>query len=752
MRSEAVRWTGVKKRRTRPDPKRRDAGTTSLLRAIPGYDEIDGDRLRIERIEGDALAVVAETSASLVRFLGARDSVALLAKSGEQLLKEMVPAALGPGPSELEQVHVELLQAFVLAAGPGRRVPASPKSMVRLWNLLQRNLAAYMTSTAPAQEAGSDAVLARNIRLRTVYYRNVFNSDDAAEVVPALLSQMDAVSEAELGYRLSDFARALFSLLDEVRARFAERLDREEILRQGTDVDEVVQSMLDSSEWAPRMWRKAAACPLQQKGRGLAGFQMAEMLCAPLFTFRREELVARFGEKISEALFSCSLTFGSLTEEDLQRAYLANPIWERPFVALTGDALFLPLPVLIVSFPFAIVERLQGANQKLRAAYARARTLYLEEDVERIIRRSLPSATVYRSVTWTDPDTKVLYEHDVVVVLGMRVLIFEAKSGKLAAAGRRGGLASLKTDFARLFVEPGVQASRLEALLASRRDDVNLTGNKGETVLLDPSGPSVVHKFGVCIEHFASVTSSRRLFREMGLLRSDQDWAPVLSLAELRMLSERLDTEISFLHYLTRRATADDVLDFVADEQDLLSLYLTNGFAVDTRGLEGRQVLFLHADAAVRGRASPRVDRREFATPGIDLPPMWSLVAREIYASDNRHRFDILISILNQLPGSLHAIAQRARRWRSGTGATNGDTAVCRMEIADRVFVVGVHMTKVPPLDERSWADTARIIGYDLARQFGATDCVVILKVRRSSFLTFDGISFFRFPHGASRG
>ncbi len=740
----------MRKRLTRRGAKPLDAGTPSTLSAIPEYDEVDGDHLRLERIDGDASAVAAETRASLLRFLGSRDPVALLAKSGEQLLKEMVPAAPGPGLSGLEQVHVELLQAFALAVGPGRRVPAAPNSMLRLWKLLERNLAAYLTVTAPGEDAGADAVLSRNVRLRTVYYRNVFSSDDAADVVPALLSQMDVVSEAELGYRLSDFARALFILWDEVYSRFAERLAREEILRKGTDVDDVVQGMLVGSEWARRMWRKAAARPLQQKDRELAGFQMAEMLCSPLFTFHREELAVRFSPKITEALFSCSLTFGSLTEEDLKRVYLANPIWERPFVALNGDTLFLPLPVLIVSFPFAIVERLQGSNEKLKVAYARARTLYLEEDVERIIRRSLPSAAVYRSVTWTDPDTKVLYEHDVVAVLGMRVLIFEAKSGKLAAAGRRGGLASLKTDFARLFVEPGVQASRLEALLASRRYDVILTDNKGEAVRLDPSGPSVVHKFGVCLEHFASVTSSRRLFREMGLLRSDQDWAPVLSLAELRMLSERLDTEISFLHYLTRRATADDVLDFVADEQDLLSLYLTNGFAVDTRALEGRQVFFLQADAAVRGRASPRVDRREFATPGIDLPPMWNLVAKEIYASDVRHRFDILVTILNQLPGSLRAIAQRAQRWRSGAGGTNGDTAVCRMEVADRVFVVGVHMTREPPLDARSWADRARIIGYDLAKRLGATDCVIILKVRRSRFLAFDGISFFRFPQNAS--
>ena len=69
----------------------------------------------------------------------------------------------------------------------------------------------------------------------------------------------------------------------------------------------------------------------------------------------------------------------------------------------------------------------------------------------------------------------------------------------------------------------------------------------------------------------------------------------------------------------------------------------------------------------------------------------------------------------------------------------------------DRVFVVGVLMTREPPLDARLWADRARNIGYDLAKRFGATDCVIILKVRRSRFLTFDGIIFFRFPQNASR-
>jgi hypothetical protein len=504
--------------------------------------------------------------------------------------------------------------------------------------------------------------------------------------------------------------------------------------------------MLRDSEWARRIWHRATSCPPPPHRLGWAGFQLAEMLCAPIFTFRRDQLVSRFGDLVTKALFSRSLEFGSVSEPELSRIYLANPIWERPFIALDADTLLLPLPVLIVSFPFAIIEGLLGSDQQLLKAYSNARTRYLEDDVERIVRRSLPSAKVYAGVKWTDSDTKVQYEHDVVAVLGMQVLIFEAKSGKLTAAARRGGLKSLKTNFEELFVEPGRQASRLEALLASRRDDVELVDRNGDVVQFESAGPSVIHKFGICIEQFASVTSSRRLFQEMGFLESNQEWAPILTLGELRMISARLDTEVSFLHYLTRRATADDVFDFIADEQDLLSMYLTNGFAVDPRGLEGRQVMFLQADAAVRGRASPRKDRREFATPGITLPPMWMLIAKEIYSTAHRHRFDILISILNQQPGTLEGIFRTVRRWRSGGGRGAGNTVSTRAVIGDRIFVVAVHMAKEHPVNERSWADQSRFIAYDLAEKLGASDCVVILKSRRSRIPTFDGISFFRFP------
>jgi hypothetical protein len=110
--------------------------------------------------------------------------------------------------------------------------------------------------------------------------------------------------------------------------------------------------------------------------------------------------------------------------------------------------------------------------------------------------------------------------------------------------------------------------------------------------------------------------------------------------------------------------------------------------------------MFFMADAAVRGRASPRDDRREFATPGIVLPPMWQLIAKEVYTTVHRHRFDILLSMLNQYPTVLAGMSQTVRRWRSGAGAGRGNTISSRMAIGDRVFVMAIHMARrswVPP-------------------------------------------------------
>lgn len=614
--------------------------------------------------------------------------------------------------------------------------------MIRGWDLAQRNLRAFANVTGETIDPNDPITrIVAQARVQTLYYRNFFSSDDAKDILPTLLQPLDRLSSDRLGYRLSDLARALFDLLEKIGIRISD-FDAPTEFWHGRIDEAKLSAVLEAVPMLKRAWRFSELRPSASPSQ--CAFQLSEMAWAPIFTFSQSELRQWYGVAIAEALTRLSLRFGDLAEFDLEKLYLDSPVREQPFVRLHNDALFLPIPGLLVSFPFLIIERLIRGDAALEASYSAARARYLEDAAEKIFRTALPSAKIYHPVRWTDPDTGAVFENDLFVMLGNHIFLIESKSGKVKAASRRGGADSLRKNFKQLYVEPGVQARRLEALLRKGSEATNLLRDgKGQPLDIDLSRPVIVHSFGVCLEHFAAITSNREQFETLGLIGSDDPWSPILSLGELRMIAAHLDTEVSFFHYLTRRATIEEQISFHGDEQDLLSMYLVNGFQLDADALAGRQVRFGMADAPVRGPKVGRKDRTEFATLGVELPPSWRRVAAELYASDNRNRFDMLETIMNQHPGALAGLEKRARSYRSGARGGADDLAVMRYKIGDRTFVLAQLLSGKQFESDVDWHEHAREIAAGLQSQFGATECVVVLRARKSR-AAFDAISFFR--------
>lgn len=98
------------------------------------------------------------------------------------------------------------------------------------------------------------------------------------------------------------------------------------------------------------------------------------MLCGTRSTFSRNDLVARFGVPITDALFARSPP-ARLTRKVCPRSTLAIQSGNASF-RYDADTLFVPLPVLIVSFPFRIIEGLLGSDTKLNKAYSDERATY----------------------------------------------------------------------------------------------------------------------------------------------------------------------------------------------------------------------------------------------------------------------------------------------------------------------------------------------------------------------------------------
>jgi hypothetical protein len=683
----------------------------------------------------------------------AKTSAQLLANAAARQRKVESGDLIAVNATLTELADVEIVQALALrTAPPHTAIPASPSHMARFYPLAEHSILAFsrMQPSVRPGMTGRDALI-HKLRLQTIYMRNSFSAADCEVVVLDILGRMDRIAGPIAGRpSFTDFFSSLFAINRMVRDRVDQFLDRcrdgfeaksrEEILVQ-------IQFFCDLSPAARRAWSLCKKrCQSLDDYRWVA-FQLSELCNSWMFTLEKATLSEKFGEPVLVLLDRMSLRFGDLADANPEHFYLNNPIWRRPFIALADDRLFLPLPGLIYSFPFYIIEHLIASDMHLKKAYTKARSDFLEDSVERLVKSALPSANVYRGVAWAPTGSTDEFENDVVALLGNTIFLFEAKSGRLDQAARRGGELKLIRNFEDLFIEPAKQAARLETYLNETGAGAKLWIKKtGERVDLDLTTPKVVHKFSICLESLAALSSARNMLEMLGVANKETPWAPVLSLGDLMLVWRQLDTEISFFHYLTRRATLESVVDFEGDEQDLLSLYLINGLRIDPKKMDGRQLRFLEVDNIVRVERTPNENRKRFEIRGLPLSGYWKGALREIYQNvGQRHRFDILQTIMNQSAEALAAMEDIGRRWKRGTsGRKDGDIMFANTEMGGRVFVLAYYLSKRPFTSE-SWRDRSREVAREgAAGLFSGSDCVTLLRDKKSKALTFDGVSFHR--------
>lgn len=581
----------------------------------------------------------------LISFLECRDPYITLSRSAVRLLTE--PTLPRAEFRRLEQVEVEMIQTLLLASPARvRAVPTSPGNFVRFWPLMSRHVEAFIRQQ-DASDRSVSAAISRRARRQTLYYRNLFSRDDCERVMKGILSRFDRQSHEALGYRLSDLYRAMTRIVDLIVDRLSVHRGHLVNLLHANDRSKVgaaIEFFLACSPLASRAWRGSTNKFTDLESLRNAGFQMSELTYPWVFTIPRELLKAEFDQAIVEAIYTLSYRKGDLAHVNPLHVYLNNPIWQKPYIALETGDLFASLPQLAFSFPFAIMERLMTGYPALKRAYEGARADFLEAEIADILATAMPTATVYRGVQWDDPDTGKTWENDTIAQLGNFLFVLEAKSGRISDVARRGGDASLRTNFKELFVEPGLQGWRLQNYINQHRENAKFRlKSDGRNVDFKLGKPKIIYRFSVCFEHFAGLTSAKYHLKELGLIASDTAWAPVLSLGELQMIARYLDSELAFQHYLTRRATLEDALEFDGDEQDILSMYLTNGLWFDTEALAGQRLQFFEADSFVRMPKTPRDKRNVFDSPGVQLSPLWKTVCEELYADNTfLHRFDVV--------------------------------------------------------------------------------------------------------------
>lgn len=490
----------------------------------------------------------------------------------------------------IEQHHIELLQALLLTLERYEwgREPASNQQIQAAIDAVKALATAFhKRRMIQLEDLGDDldrlvsAGLQERMRDHTQMVRNWGYYDDMVRIARALHAPLDTAFAAHHGYSASDVVDIADALVDLYQERLGGRFVLLQDIFRGRTRKAIVHGFFSRYEGVagdPDAF--LASLPKRMPLRHLRTLLLShanrwlvmEMRVAPGVIAERLGKPVALVTKVFTALGLCP---GALRGHEKEHLFLSNPVWFRPAVQVDGEFLFFAPQSLVAFLP--VILRNLVAEARIGKALEKRRTLYLEEEMQRVIGEILSSATLVPNAKWVWEG--IHYETDLIAVIDRVVLIAEAKSGALTPSGLRGAPDSVRKHVQALIVDPAVQSARLRnILLAAKNGEAEaLAVADGLGLGLLPAKIDTVIRVSVTLDDFSALASAQADLKRIGLVPDDVDLPPTMGIADLCTCAHILDDPLYFLHYLARRERFQGRVPIFGDELDYLGTYLVCG-------------------------------------------------------------------------------------------------------------------------------------------------------------------------------
>ena len=273
---------------------------------------------------------------------------------------------------------------------------------------------------------------------------------------------------------------------------------------------------------------------------------------------------------MSAILDEYALALGALSEYETEHLHLSNPVWAKPLVDLGHDQYFCALPAGFFSF---VIPCMEAVLSPFAAAVSERRAEYLESAVTEIVEKRFPSSHTKRNFKWVADGTT--YETDLIAFIDSFALVIECKSGKVTPPALRGAPDRLHKHIQELLIDPNLQSARLKKRLEFLSSHPNEADPIRDYIGYDLGKVRKVVRVSVCLENFGSIQSGLKQWEDTGWLPAGFTPCPTMNLADFETVFDVLEHPVQILHYLMKREAIEASVSYLADELDLLGLYLT---------------------------------------------------------------------------------------------------------------------------------------------------------------------------------
>ncbi len=548
-----------------------------------------------------------------------------------------VAARAGNRPTagtRVQQGQVEYFQALLLRHElKCHKQPAPPLSQ-RVFDALPTLFQAHGLMQMPFDVASSDDGLSEAqvaakfvqsyLRNHTASVRNWGYFPNVKRIAVELLSSLDIDFQQAYGLTLTQ----LVELFEHLVRRQEKQVSEEHICRVQT-----VYSANTPAEMAAAFGEQFAEFQgveefqafLKRPGTTVrdakfAVFMAAESILPSLFIFETEAVAKDLSlspSVLERILGHLSLSFGALREMPPQKMLLENPVWGRPLIKLDEGVYFCALPQVLMSFVFSIVDDLIKPFQAVQKKLQKRRADYLEGEAEKLMRGAFPGCELIRGYSWKE--NGVQYESDLAVLYDSTLFLVESKSGRVSWPALRGSPERIVRDVKELIVKPSDQSGRL----AGRLQEViaGASNNPVHDFPLTLKNVRSIVRLSVVLHDFATIQSVPSIMEDAGLIQSDYPLAPCLTLSDLEIVTDLLDTPYLRMHYLRRRAEVLSSVRILGDELDTLGFYLDTSFNLGDIETRDQRLMMVGYSTRVDRYYVYKSEGRETKKPKTNLSP-----------------------------------------------------------------------------------------------------------------------------------
>jgi hypothetical protein len=486
--------------------------------------------------------------------------------------------------------HVELAQALCLrlSVSEHSNTPA-PETVQSVFDVLAEWSEQFhwkrlvQLEAVPGEAERKRLLVQEHIRLATQVVRNWGYYDQIKRIAMELMTPLDARFEARHEFKATDVIAVFDYLFHEWQERVNAHLDRLRGMMTAKTLREAVvayhaafsdlKGTIDELEEQLREWR---ASLMAAKSMLLSH---SDLRLPEICTFTPSEIgtaIDRPPQVVGKALDQLSHRFGDLKDANVEHFFMSNPVWRKPAIKLDNNSYFCAMPQLYFAFLFETLL-IFVRDDVLRAAYDDRRSDYLEQATSELFRIAFPGATLRRNFKWQTPDKAQQFESDLIVQVDSFLILVEMKSGRVSPEARRGAPESLGQDINRLLIEPSRQSQRLEEAIAAAK-----RGNAGSEAFAKafPVNLSTIHRvlrLSVTLEDIGFLQTNVNSLKDADYVPPDLHVVPAVTLADLEVVFDVLTSSPERIHYWIRRTEWEGRADYVADEIDLLGVYLKTG-------------------------------------------------------------------------------------------------------------------------------------------------------------------------------